>query len=162
MRRDWTRLFGVGAACLLSLLLLGAPPALAAEQIITPDATAISIGRNQTITVQVAYSTADPVDETLTGLGFRVHFDSTKLTFGAVTIVEDRSFLSQDSAPQADTADRDSDPNTDSSYNVAWTDFGGNWPGNGRTPDVLYRVTFTTAANFAGTSTFACASIILI
>lgn len=139
--------------CVATLLAVFAGPAFAAEQVITPDAATVSVGPGQTVTVAVSYFTANPGDETLTGLGLRVHFDSTKLSFGSLAIVEDRDLLSQDGAPQADAGNFDDDASTDRFYNVAWTDLGGNWPGVSRTPDLLYRVTFTTASNFTGTTT---------
>jgi hypothetical protein len=84
------------------------------------------------------------------GLGLRLHFDSTQVQFGGLTnVLQTSLFLSP--AVSADTDDFDSDPATDMFVLLAWTDFGGNWPGVGNLPTTLYTANFTALA--VGTST---------
>jgi len=100
----------------------------------------------------VFYSTADPVDETLTGLGLRLHFDSKKLTFRALTNLFGTHLVAQGQS-QPDRGNFDGDSRTDTVVNVAWADpFGSSWPGEGTTPLLLYTPSFVTTGEFAGTT----------
>ena len=144
------RLLIVGS--LFLLLALSGGGAFAQEQVITPNPANSTAGTNEAVSIDVIYSTANPVDETLTGLGLRLHWDSSKLTFVDLTGVLSTNLLVQ-GTPEPDSANDDGDPATDTLVNVAWTDFGGNWPGAGTTPATLYTANFTTAANFSGSTT---------
>jgi hypothetical protein len=152
-RRNRSACLAIGVAMLLCLPGLLAPVARAGEQVVTPGASATVVAPGQPVTITVGYRTAAPVDDTLAGLGLRLHFDSSKLAFSGITVDETRSLLSQDGAPQPDDANLDGDPLTDRAYNVAWLDAEGNWPGIGRAPLTLYRITFVTAPGFTGTTT---------
>ena len=68
-----SRSLTVASALLCAMLSFGARGAAAAEQIITPDQASVTAGASQTFTIQVSYSTANAVKETLTGLGLRFH-----------------------------------------------------------------------------------------
>ncbi|MEX0713607.1 MAG: Ig-like domain-containing protein [Pirellulales bacterium] len=122
------------------------------EQIIdvTPDAQAA--GASDPVSVDAIYSTANPEDETLTGLGLRLHFDSSELTFNNLTdlFTEDIAINPDTIDEEPDTEDFDGDPSTDMFIHVAWSDSAGNWPGNGTTPLLLYTANFTTSATFTG------------
>jgi len=96
--------------------------------------------------VDVNYSTS-PVDETLTGLGLRIHWDSTKLNFVNLTNVLPTNLIATGS-PQPDTDNFDGDLSTDMFVNVAWADISAMWPGAGTTPVRLYTANFTSAADF--------------
>jgi hypothetical protein len=122
---------------------------LAQEQVVTPNPVGQTADANQSVSIDVSYSTANPVDETLTGLGLRIHWDSSKLTFSSLTNVLSFSLLST-GTPEPDTLNYDGDANTDMFVNVAWMDIAGNWPGGG-TP-LLYTANFTTAVAFSGST----------
>ena len=124
---------------------------LAQEQVVTPDPVNQTADADQSVSIDVNYLTANPVDETLTGLGLRIHWDSSKLTFSNLTNVLSVSWLVT-GIPELDTLDDDSDPNTDMFVNVAWMDMGGNWTGVGTTPALLYTANFTTAVDFSGST----------
>ncbi len=145
--------FVAGLPGLITLLGLLAAPALAGEQVVTPSASARVVAPGQPVTIMVGYRTAAPVDDTLSGLGLRLHYDSRQLTFSGVVVDETRALLTQDDSPQADAGDLDGDAATDRAFNVAWLDVDGNWPGIGRAPLTLYRVTFVTTPSFAGSTT---------
>lgn len=81
------------------------------------------------VAIDVSYQTASPQDATLTGLGLRVHFDSTKLDYSGLSNVLAKNLLAQQD-PVSDTQDFDHDPATDRYLLVSWTDFGGGWPGS--------------------------------
>jgi hypothetical protein len=66
-----------------------------------------------------------PQDDGLTGLGLRVHYDSSKLSFDQVseTLAFGRLFNPALVAPEADDSDFDGDPATDRFISLAWVDF---------------------------------------
>lgn len=94
------------------------------------------------------YYTTEPLDETVTGLGLRLHFNSSALTWAGFDSVHVGSKLAQDEAPVEDTDDFDGDPSTDKYLQVAWTDFTGQWPGADSLPLRLYDAVFVAAMDF--------------
>ncbi len=130
---------------LTGLLVTGA--AGAAEQVITPAPLSRAAAVNQTVAYAVSYKTANPCADRLTGLGLRIHWDSRQLTFIGLTGVRQAGLVAQGPV-EADTADADGDPQTDSFAQVAWADVDGAWPGTGCTAVKLYTANFTTGAGF--------------
>lgn len=99
----------------------------------------------------VTYNT-DPLDETLAGLGLRLHFDSSILNLNEVENIFQNGFIAED--VQADTENEDDDPNTDQFINIAWADVtDAAWPGEGETPTRLFTASFTTDPDFLDQST---------
>ncbi|MCY2993890.1 MAG: ParB N-terminal domain-containing protein [Planctomycetota bacterium] len=80
-----------------------------------------------TTTIDVNHTT-DPADSTLTGLGLRLHYNSSALTFKNFSNVFSTALLSQQ-LPADDTVDYDNDPATDKYVMLGWADLAGNWPG---------------------------------
>lgn len=134
---------------LLPILLSCSALVFAQEQVITPNPASQSLSGNSTISFAVNYSTANPVDETLTGLGLRMHFNSSQVTFNSLADVFTKD-LTSTGVPQADAGNFDGDATTDMFVVVAWTSFTGAWPGVSTAQ--LYTASFTTAANFVGTT----------
>jgi hypothetical protein len=95
------------------------------------------------ITFNVNYTTSDNNKNT-TGLGLRIHYDPTKLTWVGFNNVLATDKMGQDPQPQTDTEDYDNDPTTTKYVQVAWLSVGGTWP-NVDLPTTLYSVTFTAA-----------------
>ena len=88
-------------------------------------------------TMDVNYTTTDD-NATLAGLGLRIHYDSTKLTWQSFSNVLPTPF-SQDVAPQDDSSsDYDNDAETDKYLEILWDS--ADWPG--ALPAKLYDVTF--------------------
>jgi VCBS repeat-containing protein len=108
------------------------------------------VAPNSQTTFEVIYQTADPQDETLTGLGLRLHYDSSEVNIA----LEDVFSTGLNTTPQnqADNENFDNDPNTDRLINVLWINLGGNWPGEGNTPTTLYTVRVETLNTFDGTT----------
>lgn len=67
-------------------------------------------------------------DETLAGLGLRIHFDSTKLTWNGFENLLTKDLIGQDSASIPDVSDFDNIAETDQYITVAWTSISGAWP----------------------------------
>ena len=120
------------------------------RQVITTNPSTLTATSNSPVNFSVHYATAEPSDETLTGLGLRLHFNSEDLTFNNTSQVLQTGLFGQPQV-QADTSDFDGDANTDRFLLVSWTDFTGNWPGEGNTPATLYNANFTTSASFTTT-----------
>ncbi len=93
------------------------------------------------VSVTVGYDVSD-ADSSLTGLGLRVHYDSSVLTF-----VEFADVLSTDNIssgqPANDTDDEDGDASTDKYVTANWASLFGNWPGS--LPADLLTATFNVA-----------------
>jgi hypothetical protein len=79
-------------------------------------------------TVVISYK-AD--SDSLTGLGLRVHFDSSKLSLAAVSdlLVQDITVTPTVDSAVVDNENEDNDSSTDSYVTVAWASLFGNWPG---------------------------------
>jgi len=110
-------------------LLLGSDicPALASDQEVSllPGSSNNPVGSSFTLTVQ--YDVSDS-DNTLTSLGVRVHFDSTKLDFTGFENLFETGKLA-DPQLQDDVANNDNDDNTDKLVLLSYSDpFGGTWP----------------------------------
>ena len=123
------------------------------SQIIFPSPLSTATIPGAAVTLDVMYDTL-PQDETLTGIGVRVHFDSSKLSFDLVdqTLAFGRLFNPALVVAEADTSDFDGDPSTDQYLSMAWVDFAGSWPG-GVLPEKLAAVHFVAAGDFAGSTT---------
>lgn len=122
-------------------------------QVITPDPLSQTVTPGDPVGITVNYSTFDPVDETLSGLGLRIHYDSSSLIWDSFSDVYATGKIAQDSSPHDDTSDLDDDPSTDKYLIVAWADLMGNWPGEGTTPLALYTANFITSESFTGSTT---------
>ncbi|MCS5588270.1 MAG: hypothetical protein NZ697_07305, partial [Porticoccaceae bacterium] len=78
-------------------------------------------------TVVISYNAA----ATSTGLGLRIHYDSSALTLADVTNVLSNSPIDADGTPAADASDLDGDASTDTYVDFAWASLFGGWPGTG-------------------------------
>jgi hypothetical protein len=104
-------------------------------------------------TLTVVY---DSVNPTLTGLGVRLHYDSSKITLEDVDVlfsqdlsgVQDQEDLADNCCP----AHHDGDPTTDRRFLAGWSSLVGEWPGNGVSlPLELLRLTFRTHGVYPST-----------
>lgn len=96
----------------------------------------------------VNYRTSNS-DNTLSGIGIRIHYTDSKLTWVGFTNVfgtptADPSLIT----PEDDTSDLDNDPTTDKFVVLAWFDFAGNWP-NVTLPIRLLTANFTAKSGLA-------------
>ena len=107
---------------------------------------------NSTVSLSVNYSVSDN-DNTLTGLGLRVHFNQANLLFVNTTNTLLTGFITANSTPIADSNDFDNNPNTSHYIGIAWSSAGGNWP-NQTLPSKLFDINFLPSNNFTvGSST---------
>jgi hypothetical protein len=141
-----TELRPFGALMMTTLLLVGA--AGAAEQMITPIPLQQAVGADQALAFTVGYSTANPCSDQLTGLGLRVHWDSSRLAFVGLSGMFPTDLVAQGSV-ENDATDADGDPPTDKFVQVAWADIDGAWPGGGCGVTNLYTANFRTLPGFS-------------
>ncbi|MBW2138469.1 MAG: hypothetical protein JRH06_13050, partial [Deltaproteobacteria bacterium] len=85
--------------------------------------------------------TVGNADNTLTGIGIRIHFDSSKLQFTGFSNPFSNDLTAADSIAQDDTQDYDNDVSTDKYVGIAWASLGGDWP-NEALPLELVQVGF--------------------
>lgn len=142
------------AVAIVANIALFAPHIATASQIIVPPLASevLFASPNQVVTSEINYSISAPEDDTEVGLGLRVHFDSSKLSFNNLSEVFQNN-LQPIGSPQDDTNNADNDTTTDKFFVVAWIDITGNWPGNNNVlPLPLLKGSFTTSGNFTGST----------
>ncbi len=104
--------------------------------------------------MDVMYDTSDH-NQQLAGLGLRIHYDPTKVTFDSFSNVLTTSKTAQDSTPKDDTPDYDNDPATTKYLTIAWADISSSaWPGV-PLPLRLYTVKFNVPTGLADNVTSA-------
>ncbi len=121
--------------------------AAAQEQQVAASPSSISANPGQGVSFSVSYTTTTG-DATLTGLGLRLHYNSSLLTFKSLSSV--LATPVQNQSPAVDASDYDGDASTDRYVFVAWADASGMWPGS--IPVTLYTANFTAVASATGTS----------
>ena len=103
----------------------------------------------ETTNLSVTYQATENMGTT--GLGLRLHYDSSALEMG------DYTFRLRESAQpfqiKEDTSDFDSDPKTDKYFLTSWADTSGDgWPYSVAQPAVLYTVPLTALNGFNGST----------
>jgi hypothetical protein len=100
-------------------------------------------------TIVISYNAEDT---TTTGLGLRVHFDSSAININDISNILSNDLLSASSDPVAvdDNDNDDSDTNTDQFITLAWTSISGSWPNSA--PVDLATITFDIDEDAIGTS----------
>ena len=123
------------------------------EQLITPAIETQTASPEEAVSIEVNYDT-NPSGLGSTGLGLRLHWDSTQLTFNDIPL---ESAFPDDlfpiGIPEEDADDLDNDSNTDNFVVIAWAAITGTWPNDPSTlPVSLLTANFTTTADFSGTT----------
>ena len=104
-------------------------------QIVSSSHEVLNAGTNNTI--RFNYSVANGPDK-LTGLGLRIHFNSSEFESFEFANILASGLLAADIEPQIDSEDFDNNPGTNRYISIAWTDISGNWPTT--TPIELFRI----------------------
>lgn len=121
-----------------------------AAQIVTPVQSGHFVAPQDSFQYSARYTISAPETDTETGLGLRIHYDSSQLIPGTTALF---SLHAQPVGEiSVDESDYDADPLTDRYFIVAWVDFEAQWPGIGTLPLNLLTTTFTTTANFSGST----------
>jgi hypothetical protein len=88
-----------------------------------------------------------------TGLGLRIHFNSSVLTHLALQNVFTDGLVAQDKIARNDTDDLDNDPLTDKYLSVAWLGISADWPKSEQFPIRLGKIVFQINQNSKISST---------
>ena len=135
------------SVCLIASLLSGY--ASAQVQTVTGTLSVAELSAGQTTNLTVTYQATD--DAKVTGLGLRLHYDSSVLEMGDYT---DR--LRESAQPfqiKDDTSDFDGDTSTDKYFLTSWADTSGDgWPYDAAQPATLYAVPLTAISGFNGST----------
>jgi hypothetical protein len=94
----------------------------------------------QETVVSVSYDVSN-ADNQLTGIGFKVHYDSETLTYKNASIDVTEDIIVEADGPLPDYEDSDNDPSTDSYILFGWASLLGNWP-NIELPAQLFSLHF--------------------
>lgn len=139
---------------LLAGLLALAGPIPAQVQQLRFEPIVISTAPGETLDFELRYAT-DPPAAALTGLGLRLHWDSSQVSLDAFTPAVGQALLGTGPA-EDDTLDFDANPETDRFVVIAWADPESSWPGFA--DGVLGTATVTLAADFSGITTLGLSS----
>jgi len=133
------------------------PPADNPDQIVTPDASELTVPAGSAFSFDVSYNVSDGNIQ-LPQLRVRMHFDSSKLAFDPATGISDPLTIGGPTIQvQADTSNLDADAATDMLVNIFWFGITG-WPDR-VVPLDLFTANFTavdvsdattTTVNFTG------------
>lgn len=102
-----------------------------------------------TISITPSYLATAPQTGYETGLGLRLHFNSSEIQFTQITDLLSLSALGV-SGVQDDTGNWDQDENTDKIIIASWLDLNAQWPGLSELPFNLYKAEFTKKSGFSG------------
>mgnify|MGYP000961866947 CR=1 FL=1 len=100
----------------------------------------------KSFSLAVNYTTTDGAPN-LSGLGLRIHYDSTKLTWDGFSNAFPLGLTTVGTEAQDDGTDADNDPSTDKYVVIAWSDSNSLWPGS--LPKTLFNIQFTLDAALA-------------
>jgi len=140
----------VSAIVLVSVLATGS--AYAQVQTVTGTLSVAELSAGQSTELTVTYSATDAsgADAATTGLGLRLHFDSSVIEMSEIAdLLEEGASGNQ---IQDDTNNDDDDPATDKFLLTTWFDFGGDWPDGEILPVTLYTVPLTAISGFNGST----------
>jgi hypothetical protein len=123
--------------------------ASAQVQTVTGTLSVTELSAGSTTNLTVTYEATE--DAKVTGLGLRLHYDSSELEMGDYT---DR--LRESAQPfqiKDDTSDYDGDASTDKYFLTSWADTSGDgWPYDAAQPATLYAVPLTAISGFDGST----------
>lgn len=132
------------------LLLAGAGAGAASAQVqtVTGTLSVTELSAGQSTSLTVTYQATD--DALVTGLGLRLHYDSSVLSVGEVQDLLREG--KQGSQFKDDTTDADGDASTDKYFLATWADTNGEWPFDEVQPVTLFTLPMTAITGFNGST----------
>lgn len=136
----------------INAFLIGHASLLNAAQIVTPDSNVLFVDAGSNVNVSTSYTVSSPETADEVGLGLRIHFDSSKISFNQINSALEDSLQPVGSA-QDDLLNHDNDTATDKFVVIGWIDYVGNWPSQASLPTSLFDASYAISQSFSGTST---------
>lgn len=109
----------------------------------------VSAAPGESLAFDLRYAT-DPAQPALTGLGLRLHWDSSQVADASFTPAVGQALLGL-STVEPDALDFDANPETDRFVVIAWADPQAGWPGFDQ--GILGTMSLTLASGFSGITT---------
>ena len=151
VRHSGVSIVGVSMLILRSIALWGglalSGVVLAESQIVSFSADTTHYYPSETFEVAIVYESSDR--GLATGLGIRVHYDSSQISIDSIAKTLRQGKVGVQT--KQDLADYDNDPSTDRYINAGWADVNGAWPISIDQPVDLLNLMVTTVADFSGT-----------
>ncbi len=142
---------GEGLEGPIGLVFVDDSPSTTLEQIVTPSSLTVPAIPGTSVSFDLSYST-NPANTPTTGLGLRMHWDSSEISFTSLTNILSAG-VQPTGVPQPDIEDFDNDPDTDFFILTAWSDLAGNWPSaNPTLPESLFTANFVAQPDFSETT----------
>ena len=135
--------------CLFSFALLSGFTS-AQDQIVSLDISNPEILDGESTTLTVSYTTSGEVQTT--GLGLRLHFDSSAVSCDHSAVSNLLAESSIGFQLLDDTDNFDADDATDKYFNSAWVNVAGAWPSTASLPVSLFSVDCSALGDFNGTN----------
>ena len=126
---------------LIMSISLSSAATLSKEQIVSAELSSQEVAAGDQVSIVVSYSVTD--NALSTGLGFKLHYDSSVLTEPSASGILDLDLIGSQIAD--DSGNSDGEVSTDKVFGANWAAFGGNWPKDTDLPVALYTITFTAA-----------------
>jgi hypothetical protein len=96
------------------------------QQIVSVQGSPVGIV-GHSVQIDIGYNTSNS-DNTTTGLGFRIHYNSDLIDISNIIYVLDKDLVVDITGPLEDTDNHDNDSDTDQYYSVGWASLFGDWP----------------------------------
>jgi hypothetical protein len=96
------------------------------QQIVSVQGSPVGI-IGHSVQIDIGYNTSN-FDNTTTGLGFRIHYNSDLIDISNIIYVLDKDLVVDITGPLEDTDNHDNNSDTDQYYSVGWASLFGDWP----------------------------------
>jgi len=141
--------------CILVAMLIVASLAFSGQtgiQVVTLTPNEIALKQGESTEFVIEYNVLDGERQT-TGLGLRIHFDSSAIAFLFFQDTYTGGLLAQDETAQNDVNDLDNDPLTDKFVSIAWLGINADWPKSKQLPIKLGTIVLQAHKNRGASST---------
>ena len=129
-------------ACILVAMLIVASLAFSGQtgiQVVTLTPNEVTLKQGASTEFVMEYNVLDGERQT-TGLGLRIHFNSSAIAFLFFQDTYIDGLLAQDETAQNDMNDLDNDPSTDKFVSIAWLGINADWPKSKQFPIKLGKI----------------------
>lgn len=135
----------------LAGMFLVCSAAYGAEQVVYPQPSEVAASLGSEVSFDVYYNTSDGNDS-LTGLGLRMHWDSGQLELQSIDEVYTQNLFSQ-GTPESGLQENGAGGSTDLQLHFSWLDIDAQWPPSAL-PIKLFRATFVILSEEASQVNF--------